>query len=49
MPGLRYDTSMAHKDALTEQQLGILRWIADGCPSAVMTDDFHRISAAALR
>ena len=38
-----------HKDALTEQQLGILLWIAKGCPPGVMTDHFHRISAAALR
>jgi hypothetical protein len=40
---------MAHRDTLTAQQLGILRWIAEGCPPGVMTDDFHRISASALR
>lgn len=29
--------------------MAILRWIADGCPDGVMPDEFHRISAAALR
>jgi hypothetical protein len=41
---------MAHRtNALTEQQREILKWIGDGCPAGVMTDDSHRISAAALR
>lgn len=41
---------MAHRtDALTEQQRESLKWIGDGCPAGVMTDDSHRISAAALR
>ena len=41
---------MTHRtDALTEQQREILKWIGDGCPADVMTDAFHRISAAALR
>jgi hypothetical protein len=41
---------MAHRtDALTQQQREILKWIGDGCPAGVMTDDSHRISAAALR
>jgi hypothetical protein len=34
---------------LTEKQLALLRWIGDGCPDGVMSDDSHRISAAALR
>jgi hypothetical protein len=40
---------MAHRaDALTEQQWELLKWIGDGCPAGVMSDDSHRISAAAL-
>jgi hypothetical protein len=34
---------------LNEKQVTVLRWIAEGCPGGVMTDDSHRISAAALR
>jgi hypothetical protein len=34
---------------LTEKQLALLRWIGDGCPDGVMSDDSHRISAGALR
>lgn len=40
---------MAQRTTLTEQQVGLLRWIADGCPDGVMDNDWHRISAAALR
>ncbi len=40
---------MAHRKTLTDGQMRVLRWIDDGCPEGVMTDDFHRISAAALR
>lgn len=40
---------MAQRKTLTETQVEVLRWIADGCPEGVMADDFHRISAAALR
>jgi hypothetical protein len=39
---------MAQRKTLTEAQVGVLRWIGDGCPEGVMKDDFHRISAAAL-
>jgi hypothetical protein len=40
---------MAQRSTLTERQVSILRWIADGCPPGVTEGDFHRISAAALR
>lgn len=40
---------MAQRKTLTEKQVAVLRWIADGCPAGVMLDEFHRISAAALR
>lgn len=40
---------MAQRTTLTEQQVQLLRWIADGCPDGVMDNDWHRISAAALR
>src|SRR4051812_26798930 len=35
------------RQTLTEKQ--VLRWIADGCTDGMMADQFHRISAAALR
>jgi hypothetical protein len=31
------------------RQLAILKWIAAGCPSGVMTGDVHKTSAAALQ
>ena len=40
---------MAQRKTLTEKQVNVLRWISEGCPEGVWTDDFHRISAAALR
>jgi hypothetical protein len=40
---------MAQRKTLTERQIGLLRWIADGCPTGVMSDEYYRISAAALR
>ena len=40
---------MAQRKTLNERQVTVLRWIAEGCPSGVMDDEFHRISAAALR
>lgn len=40
---------MAQRKTLTEQQIGILRWISEGCPDGVMEGDSHRVSAAALR
>lgn len=40
---------VAQRKTLTEKQVDLLRWIAVGCPDGVMEDDFHRISAAALR
>lgn len=40
---------VAQRKTLSENQVTVLRWIGDGCPEGVMTDDFHRISAAALR
>ena len=40
---------MAQRKTLTEKQVELLRWIADGCPDGVMNGDSYRISAAALR
>jgi hypothetical protein len=41
---------VAQRKTLNENQVAVLRWIADGCPAGVMDDDLsHRISAAALR
>jgi hypothetical protein len=40
---------MATVIKLNDRQVAVLRWIAAGCPDGVMTDDTHRISAAALR
>ena len=40
---------VAQRKTLTERQVSLLRWIADGCPKGAMEDEFHRISAAALR
>ncbi len=40
---------MATVIKLNDRQVAVLRWIASGCPEGVMTDDTHRISAAALR
>ncbi|HEX3803252.1 MAG TPA: hypothetical protein VHV75_10460 [Solirubrobacteraceae bacterium] len=40
---------MATAIRLNDKQVAVLRWIAEGCPEGVMTDDSHRISAAALR
>lgn len=40
---------MGQRKALTEHQLVVLRWIAEGCPDGVWPDTAHRISAGALR
>jgi hypothetical protein len=40
---------VAQRKTLTEQQVTVLSWIADGCPAGVMEGDSHRVSAAALR
>jgi hypothetical protein len=40
---------MAQRKTLTEQQVSLLRWIAEGCPDGVMDGMSHRVSAAALR
>jgi hypothetical protein len=49
--GGRYDPSVAQRKTLTENQVAVLRWIADGCPEGVMPDDdyHHRIGAGLLR
>ncbi len=39
---------MAQRKTLNEQQVRLLRWIAEGCPAGVAEGDSHRISAAAL-
>lgn len=41
--------SVAHRKTLNEDQLAVLRWIADGCADRVMDGYSHRVSAAALR
>ncbi len=40
---------MAQPKTLSESQVALLRWIADGCPDGVVEGSDHRISAAALR
>jgi hypothetical protein len=40
---------VAQRTTLTEKQVSILHWIADGRPDRIMDGDSHRISAAALR
>lgn len=40
---------MAHRPTLTQAQLDLLGWIADGCPEGVVEGESYRISAAALR
>jgi hypothetical protein len=40
---------MAQPKTLTERQVEILRWIDDGCPAGRMKNEFHKITAGALR
>ncbi|HEX3511961.1 MAG TPA: hypothetical protein VHT27_12770 [Solirubrobacteraceae bacterium] len=40
---------MAQRKTLTEKQVLLLRWIADGCRDGASDDGYYRISAAALR
>ncbi len=40
---------VAQRKTLTEKQVLLLRWIADGCPEGAAVGDYYRISAAALR
>lgn len=40
---------MAQRKTLTEKQVRVLRWIGDGCPERGIDDEFHRITAGALR
>jgi hypothetical protein len=40
---------MAQRKTLTEAQVALLRWIADGSPDGVMDGESYKISAAALR
>jgi hypothetical protein len=42
---------MAQRRTLTERQIAVLRWIREGCPDGVMTDEGRpeRITAGALR
>jgi hypothetical protein len=40
---------MAQRKTLTEAQVSLLRWIAEGTPDGVMEGDSYRISVAALR
>jgi len=48
-PAWILEVRMAQRKTLSERQLVVLRWIAEGCPDGVMVDDHHRISAGALR
>src|SRR4051812_157368 len=41
--------NVAQRKTLTERQIAVLRWIADGCRDGVMVNESHRISAGALR
>jgi hypothetical protein len=34
---MRYQAGVAQRKTLTEQQVGILRWISEGCPDGVFT------------
>ena len=45
----RYEAGVAQRITLTEDQVLLLRWIADGCPNGVMDNNWYRISAAALQ
>jgi hypothetical protein len=45
----RYEARMAQRKTLTEKQVLLLRWIADGCREGILGDGYYRISAAALR
>jgi hypothetical protein len=40
---------MAQRKTLTQQQVALLRWIADGCSDGEMEGYSYRVSAAALR
>lgn len=40
---------MAQPKTLTEKQTAILRWIGEGCPDGQMENEFHKITAGALR
>lgn len=40
---------MAHREALSELQVALLRWVSDGCPDGALEDRSPRISAAALQ
>jgi excisionase family DNA binding protein len=35
--------------ALSDRQLAVLRWVADGCPSGVWPDETHKLTARALK
>jgi hypothetical protein len=41
--------SMPQPKTLSEKQVELLRWIADGCPASRPGGEYYRISAAALR
>ena len=36
------------RDLLTDRQWGVLRWVADGMPDALMQGHAHKITAVAL-
>lgn len=40
---------LAHREALSELQVAVLRWVSDGCPDGTLEDRSPRISAAALQ
>jgi hypothetical protein len=43
------NSGVAQRQTLTEKQVLLLRWIADGCRAGALGDEYYRISAAALR
>lgn len=40
---------MAQRRTLAQAQVDLLRWVGEGCQPGAYEDEFHRISAAALR
>jgi hypothetical protein len=40
--------AMRRTDPLTERQVEVLRWIADGCPDGIVTGHAHKLTARAL-
>jgi hypothetical protein len=39
---------MPHRQPLSDRQVNVLRWIADGCPDREWPDESHKLSVRAL-